>query len=125
MTKADVTARRWVKELEESIGNKVSKHVPRGAGYDISVVESKGATKYIEAKGIEHSDTFFAINGAAGVRNLLSDNNYYIYFCDVKNDEILVTRGNFVLRSMGWSESEGSKKLISAWTETADAIKNY
>jgi len=121
MAKADVEAGKMVIELEESIGNKPVK-VSRGAGYDV-LVRSKDVEKHIEAKGIRRNDKFFAINGLAGVRNLLFDNNYYIYFCDVSHDVILVTSGDFVIKSMGWSGAEGSKKLVRAWTDTADAIK--
>jgi hypothetical protein len=121
MVKADVKAREMVIALEKSLGNQIFK-VPRGAGFDV-LVKSNGDEKHIEAKGIERDDTFFAINGLAGVRNLLFDDKYYVYFCDVTNDMVLITTKDFVFRNMGWRESEDIKRLIRSWTDTADAIR--
>jgi|Deesub1362B_J571_1020462.scaffolds.fasta_scaffold04869_4 hypothetical protein len=122
MTRAGVRAKEMVIAFERSMGNEISS-VSRGDGYDV-LVRSEGIEKHIEAKGIEHNDSFFAINGFAGVRAFLFDEKYYIYFCDINNHKILIATGNFVLKNMGWNESEDSRRLIRAWADTGDAIKS-
>lgn len=121
MVKPDVKARKAVIALETQIGSSILR-VPRGAGFDVKVNFS-GEEKHIEAKGIERDDTFFAINGLAGVRNLLFNDKYYIYFCDITNNMILITTKDFIFKNMGWEDSEDIKRLIRAWTDTADAIR--
>jgi hypothetical protein len=121
MVKPDVMARKAVIALERQLGSQILK-VPRGAGFDVRV-NFNGSEKHIEAKGIERDDTFFAINGLAGVQNLLSDNNYYVYFCDVTNDMILITSRDFIFRNMGWENSEETRRRIKEWIDIAYVIR--
>jgi len=109
MVKADVKARKIVIDLEESLGSQIFR-VPRGAGFDV-LVKFGGSEKHIEAKGIERDDTFFAINGLTGVRNLLFNEKYSVCFCDVANEIVLITTKDFVFRNMGWEQSEDIKRL--------------
>jgi len=119
--KPDVEARKKVIDFEKSQGSQVLE-VPRGSGFDVRVRAGQGE-KHIEVKGIQHDDKFFAVNGLVGVRNLLFDNDYHLYFYDVSNGIILVASKDFVFRNMGWKDSEDVKRLIRAWTDTAEAIK--
>jgi hypothetical protein len=121
MAQADVKARKMAINLEKSQGGQIQK-VPSSAGYDVRVIYH-GLEKHIEAKGIDRNDTFFAINGLKGISNLLFDDKYYIYFCDVNAGMVLISTKDFVFKNVGWESSKDIKKLIRAWTDTADAIR--
>lgn len=87
--RADIRAKKMVINLEEALGGERFS-VPRKCWYDV-LVRSGAVEKHIEVKGIDRGDRFFAINEIAGVRNLLFDEKYHIYFCDVNNRKILIT----------------------------------
>lgn len=122
LSSPDVIARGMVADLEVSLNNEVLP-APRGAGYDV-LVKSGRDEKHIEAKGIKNNDTFFAVNGLAGIHKLLFDAKYCIYFCDVETAMILVTNNKFIQTAMGWSINGEASRLINSWLELAYSVKN-
>ncbi len=122
MSSPDVIARKLVIDLELWLNNKVFSG-PWGSGYDV-LVKFNGDEKHIEAKGIKNNDAFFAVNGLDGVRELLFDSKYYIYFCDVENDAILVTDNKFIHRAMKWSTDVQANRLINSWLELGYSIRS-
>jgi hypothetical protein len=96
---------------------------PRGSGYDI-LAKQGNIEKHIEAKGIKNNDTFFAVNGLEGIHEIPFDSEYYLYFCDLKTDSILIANNKFVHRAMGWNVNGRENRLINFWLELGHSIKS-
>lgn len=114
-------AQREVEEFERQRGSTFQKK-SKDSGYDLRVVNNSNEM-HIEIKGIEKDDTFFAVNGLSGIRNLIFDENYYIYFCVVDSAQILICKRDFIEKNMDWESNKSVNLLMRAWVDTAQAIR--